>query len=307
MWRFADAANQYGKLIDLPWPGDHELFQRRLRWNIAKAHELAGDLPAALHTLEALHERFPDEKGVFREMARMEAREKHYEAACELLFEEYEQNPSDQDWLTELALVRRGEDWGQLLDQVHERIDPTDRRVMETTLATYWPTFNRLSESGRREWLAGTWLLNGGGRIEGTAQAGAAGLVSVVEHELKTRIFGPYREDFRRREQRCDLPEDRAHLSALKRFLTSLRWPGLGTLFQLLQESTQDDHLRDLANWIRRFNPQLLQDVLTLDTRKITRLGDDRRHRIWRSISLAEAQEGADECRKVLDALLPSG
>jgi len=297
--KFDPAAQEYRALLKEPYrpipPPEGDFIAERDYRVTALALEKAGRIPEAIQILEQLLQDFPNSKRVYYQIAELERKRGAPDRACELLEKECEMDPSFDTGAVSVPLAM-----GRIrLDQI--RVAPDVERVVAGSLRAYWPAFRRLSQASRNEWVKALWLQYSG-QVAVWRQV-VATLASVVEQELRSRVFEPYCKQIRQRGTGWEaLPRDKKRACELRAYLEKGKTPGLGVMFWLLQ-SLEEPSLNDYAHWLRGNFPKFDEELRRLDTRKITSLRD-RIHKIYMEISQPEAEEAADQCRQVIELLL---
>jgi tetratricopeptide (TPR) repeat protein len=303
---FADAATEYLRLLREPWMPFgtklHEHFAEKLHHNAASAFEQAGRIPDAIQMLTELLERVPEAKGVYMRLADFERKQGNHDRAFELLRRQCDLDPSFDTGAVSLALAfgeLHGDNWQATLDQLNKEFSPSARQAIQAVLSEYWPRFNELRETSRDHWTVGLGLLHGSDDLQ--KSYGVVALASVVEGELRIRLFERYKRQAKRQDWQ-ELPNDRSPFRDFRAYLEGGKQPGLGVMFWCLQ-SLDDPALTKYSDWLQANYPGFIDRVRALETRKITAIRD-RVHKLWQRVSPADVKAAATCCRELLELLL---
>jgi tetratricopeptide (TPR) repeat protein len=151
----------------------------------------------AIALLERWAAEFPDEKGLYMQIAELQAQVANLEAVPISLRKEVERNPeADRDWrITTLLALGETRDVSQKL--LNELKSDTAFKLITSLLEDYWPTFAGLSSKARDEWISGIYLCDQSVvqplRAVWSAKGGHA-YATAVELELNSRVFSRFRE-----------------------------------------------------------------------------------------------------------------
>ena len=157
------------------------------------------DLPEkTIQLLERWAAEFPDEKGLYMQIAELQAQAANLEAVPVSLRKEVERNPeADRDWrITTLVALGETRDVSQkLLNEL--KSDTAKFDLITSLLEDYWPSFAGLSNKARGEWISGIYLRDPSVpqplRAVWSGKGGHA-YATAVELELNSRVFSRFRE-----------------------------------------------------------------------------------------------------------------
>ena len=193
--RFHDAAGIYEQaLTDCEKDGIRRWIYESLKIIYQESH-----LPEkAIALLERWAAEFPEEKGLYMQVAELHAQVANLEAVPISLRKEVERNPeADRDWriTTMLALGETRDISQKLLNEL--KSDTAKFELITSLLEDYWPSFAGLSDKARDEWITGIYLRDSSVlqplRSVWSGKGGHA-YATAVELELNSRVFSRFRE-----------------------------------------------------------------------------------------------------------------
>jgi len=269
---FHDAAEQYNALSQSQGQSGQPRADRRLFASLSLSYRQAGETERAKQILQRWAREFPGEKGVYLQLAELEARGADYQAVVEYLRKEMDRNPAvDTDWkLSALLALGTTQDTSEAIK--NELKDNSDLwNPICSMLSEYWRPFSKLSEKGREKWVFATVLATSSGLPERTRMNEAAvACVGAVEIELRDRVFRKYKEHVSERPSLIRAAEDGLRFPRSGRLCQFLVRDGdltLGEMATILKMRARDDEptLRDFQSWISRTPLRLMKHLDSLE------------------------------------------
>ena len=170
---------------------------------IANSYQLAGETEKAKDTLKRCADEYPTAKGIYKELAKFQAQATHFREACESLTKECERDPTfGEDWLvsTLLVLGSVGRDSEQIATRVERYLssNPHLSEGLGSLLKAHWPSMDDLTPEAQGKWICGSCMILTS-RVDELlrpqmAQAAATQFGTAVELELKSKVFGKFRD-----------------------------------------------------------------------------------------------------------------
>ena len=282
--------------------------------SIATSYQQAGDTEKAKDALKQCADKFPNAKGIYKELARIQAQETDYHSAYESLTKELERDPTfGEDWLvsTALALGAVGRSSEQIATHVesHLRSNPQISASLESLLRVHWPSVDHLTDKAREKWIGGSYIiLNLPVDVRmNRVQAGAAAplFATAVELELKAKVFEKFRDHVSRSSELRSLAKQESSFDECKlfcRFLAGGKMT-LGQMHYVLRDcrDSKRDILRRFNHWVQKNRPLLLKKLRVLE-----KIYGIRGPAVHGSISKEDAERMPHLCRDFLSELLPS-
>src|SRR5439155_5368357 len=165
----------------------------RLFASLSLSYRQAKETERAKEILERWARESPGEKGVYLQLAELEAQGANYQGVVEYLRKETDRNPAvDTDWkVSALLALGTTQDASKSIDALKGM--PLWQPVY-SMLQQYWPPFRKLGESAQEEWACGVLFLHLSDLPERTRLRKAAeACARSLEIELRDRIFRRYR------------------------------------------------------------------------------------------------------------------
>ena len=290
---------------------------------IANSYRLAGDTEKARDALKRCADEFPSAAGIYKELAKFQAQATDYRSAFESLTKESERDPAfGEDWLvsTLLALGYVGRDSEQIATRVERHLssNPQHSENLKSLLNAHWPSLDTLTPEAQGKWICGSYMiliLPVEERLHRLlAQAAATQFGTAVELELKSTVFGKFRDYVSQCSDLRSLVENKSSWGKDKpfcQFLVSQKPMTLGqmTLGQMHYvldtcRNSKRDILRKFNRWVQENRPPLLKNLNLWVLGKICDIHNCAKH--GERISKEDAAKMPDLCRKFLSELLPS-
>jgi len=147
--RFHDAAEQYRALLQSEGQSGQPKARARLFASLSLSYRTAGETEHAKDILERWVREFPGEKGVYLQLAELEAQGANYQGVVEYLRKETDRNPAvDTDWkVSALLALGTTQDASKSMDALTGM--PLWQPVY-SMLQEYWPPFPKLGESAQK-------------------------------------------------------------------------------------------------------------------------------------------------------------
>ena len=283
---------------------------------IANSYQLAGETEKARDALKRCADEFPSAAGIYKELAKFQAQATDYRSAYESLTKESERDPAfGEDWLvsTLLALGSVGHNSEQIATLVEKRLNsnPQLSEGLESLLTAHWPSVDALTPEARRKWIYGSYLildpLVDVLMRQSHAQAAATQFGTAVELELKSTVFGKFRDCVSRSSDVGSRGVKKSSGGEDERcceLLVSQKPMTLGQMHRVLKacKKSERELLRKFNRWVQENRPSLLKNLWMLG--KIYRIHNRAKH--GESISKENAVRMPDLCRKFLSEPLPS-
>ena len=286
---------------------------------IANSYQLEGETEKAKDTLKRCVDEHPTAKGIYKELAKLQAQATHFREACESLTKECERDPTfGEDWLvsTLLALGSIGRDSEQIATRVERHLssNPQLSDGLKSLLNAHWRSLGDLTPESQWKWICGCYMILNPPVDKllhrQLSQASVTQFGTAVELELKSMVFGKFRDYVSRSPDLRSLVKNKSYWREDERFFKFLasqepiKMP-LGHMgYRAFKDSNKSrrDILREFSRWVRQNRPSLLKNLWVLE--KICDIHNRAKHD--RSISEEDARRVPHLCRKFLSALLIS-
>ena len=285
---------------------------------IANSYQLAHETEKAKDALKRCAGEYPTAKGIYKELAKFQAQAADYRSAYESLTKECERDPAlGEDWLvsTLLALGSVGRDGEQIAIRVetHLNSNPQLSKGLISLLNAHWRSVGDLTPEAQAKWICGSCMILNPPVDElqhrQLAQAAAFQFGTAVELELKSRVFGEFRDYVCQCSGLRSLVENKSSWGEDERFFKFLvsqkpmKMP-LGQMHRAFRDckKSERDILRKFNRWVRQNRPPLLKNLRVLG--EICDIHNRAKHD--ESISEEDARKVPHLCRKFLSAILPS-
>ena len=279
---------------------------------IANSYRLAGETEKARDALKRCAAEFPSAAGIYKELAEYQAQEVEYRLAYESLKKEYERDPAfGENWLvsTSLALGSVGHNSEQL-DTLAERglnSNPQLSEGLRSLVNAHWPSVDDLTPDARRKWIYGSYLILGPQvdslMHQSHAEAVAIQFGTAVELELKSQVFGKFREHLSRSPDLHSLVGKERSWGKEKfcQFLVNRKPMTLGEMHHVLKDCRNPK--RELwikfKRWVQENRRPLLKNLWMLE--RILDIHNGAKHP--GSISKEKAESMPGLCRDFLSEL----
>lgn len=265
--QFHSAAEQYNALLVTKDRSGPPQVRARLLASLSLSHRLAGEAELAKAILEQWAKEFPEEKGVYMQLAELESQAGNYQRASEYLRNEIERNPAvDSDWkLSALLALGATQDTSEAIKK-ELKGNSALWRPISSILSAYWEPFSGLGESAREEWTYGALLFCSQDLPEGTRLKKAAiAFATAVEIELRNRVFQRYREHIQERPAVKRTAEEGKRESNSLIFSSFLAGDGTLTLGQmsniLKMRGENEPVFGDFRRWVLNSQHALMQHL----------------------------------------------
>ena len=286
---------------------------------IANSYQSAGETEKAWDALKRCADEYPTAKGIYKELAKFQAQATDYRSAYESLSREHERDPDfGEDWMVSilLALGSVGRDSEQIATRVerHLSANPQLSKGIKSLLNAHWPSLDDLTPEAQVKWISGSCMILNPPVDElqhrQLAQAAATQFGTAVELELKSRVFGKFREYVSRSPELSSLVKNKRSWGEDGKFFKFLvsKSPRatLGEMHHFLKDCQNSE--REI--W-RKFNRWVRENQLPLlITKNLWLLGEIRdihnRAKHNGSFSEEDARKMPHLGRRFLSALLPS-
>jgi tetratricopeptide (TPR) repeat protein len=267
---FHDAAEQYSALLRTQGQLGQPKASRRLFASLSLSYRQAGETDHAKEILEGWAREFPDEKGVYLQLAELEALGTNYHRIAEYLRKEIEKNPAmEEDWrLSALLVLGATHDTSKTLDVLR---DTPLWQPLYSVLAEYWPPFPRLAENAKDEWACGIAFIHLSALPESIRLRKAAeACARAVEIELRDRIFRPYKKHVNERPSLKLMAEQGLRERTSGKFCEFLARDGTVTLGEMARilgrrGGMAEQIFRDFQVWLSGSQRRLMQSLQQLD------------------------------------------
>ena len=286
---------------------------------VANSYQLAGETEKARDALKRCAGEFPTAAGIYKELAANQAQAADYSSAYESLTKESERDPAfGEDWLvsTLLALGSVGHNGEQIASRVerHLSANPQLSKGIKSLLNAHWPSLDDLTPEAQVKWISGSYMILNPPVDElqhrQLAQAAATQFGTAVELELKSSVFGKFREYVSRSPELSSLVKNKRSWGEDERFFKFLvsKSPRatLGEMHHFLKDcqNSEREIWRKFNRWVRENRLPLLK------TKSLSLLGEIRdihnRAKHSGSFSEEDARNMPHLCRRFLSALSPS-
>lgn len=294
--------------------------------SLVNAYDDAGELDNAVKATSAWITACPDQLGTYERMARLCQQRADYLAAAEWLSKEAARNRSlGEDPNVSIVLALGSIGTTARIDEALTKIanaHPNEHAIIESVLNSYWPPFGDLATESKEKWVWGTWLLNS--KVPGGAGLAAHCFAWVVERELCTTIFAPFRESAKSRPELFTLDDENSkpfvqYLAGAEADLFAggpqsargghARRPNfaLGQMLWTLNKAREPGTLLHsaFAQWLGEKNPTLLPRFATVRTDTITAFRNREDHADLHSITMSDAETMNRRCRHLINLLHP--
>ena len=293
---------------------DTEFVKIAMYKRIAASYQLAGESEKAKDALTRCAGEFPSAKGIYKELAKFQAQATDYRSAYESLIKESERDPAfGEDWLvsTSLALGIEGRDSERIAARVERDISSNPHRYegIKSLVNAHWNSLDDLTPEAQEKWICGSCLILSRSVEERThrllAQQAAIPFGTAVELELKSRVFGKFREFVSESFDLRALVGERSSWGKDKKFCKFLvsqepnKMP-LGEMHYYLKDcrNSKRDVLRKFYCWVQKNRRSLLKNLSLLE--EICRIHNRAKHE---SISKEDAVNMPCLCRDFLSEL----
>jgi hypothetical protein len=267
------------------------------------SYRQAGETDRAKEILEGWARECPDEKGVYLQLAELEAQGANYLRVAEYLGREMDRNPAaDADWRLS-ALLALGST--QAASKGAEALKHTPVwQPVYAMLDEFWSPFSRLGEIARNEWVSGEvlkHLLDLPEKIR--LRMAAEAHVRAVEIELRDRVFRQYETHVGEHPSLKAAAEQglRDHRAAkFCEFLVRDGALSLGDMSWILGKvgSIPEPIFKDFRGWLSRSQRRLMQGLGHLE-----RANDFRRPAAHEGLTKSDPVEVIRSCRAAIEAL----
>jgi len=284
-----------------------DVFTNGIHSCLVNAYDDANELDNAINAANAWIIACPDHLGTYERMARLYQKRNDYQAVAEWLWKERDRNPSfgeDPNISTILALGSYGTT--ARMDEALTKIanaHPNELAITEFVVNSYWPPFASLATESKQKWALGTWLLSLNLRA-GTGEA-AHCFAWVVERELRTTIFAPFKDDIKGRPELFTLDDEDS--SPFVGYLTGCPKFTLGEMLRTLDSAREPRtglHSA-FAEWLNGKNPMLLPRFATVRADTIRTFRNREDHADLLSITASDAEIMNRRCRHLINLLHP--
>jgi len=282
-----------------------DVFTNGIHRCLVNAYDDAGELDKAINATNAWITACPDHLGTYERMARLCQQRGDYQTAAELFCKERDRNPSlGEDPNISIILALGSIGTTARIDEALTKIanaHPSEHAIVESVLNTYWTAFADLVTESKQKWAWGTWLLSS--NLPGGAGLAAHCFAWVVERELHTTIFAPFKDDTKGRPELFS-PDDEDS----KPFVLYLTGRTTFVLSQMLWTLNKARKPRTLlhsafAQWLSAKNPRLLPRFAMVRTDTITTFRNRENHADPHPITVSDAGIISRECRRLIDLL----
>lgn len=285
---------------------------------IAASYQLAGETEKAQDALKRCAGEFSAAKGIYKELARIQSQSTDFESVYESLEKECERDPAfGEDWLvsTSLALGSVERDGEQIATRAerHLNSNPQLSEGIKSLVSAHWPSVDDLTPEAQVKWISGSWMILNPPVDEllhrQQAQEAAHQFGTAVELELKSRVFGKFRDYVYQCPDLRSLVKNKSSWGEDERFFKYLirqkpmKMP-LGQMHRAFEDckKSKGELLRKFNRWVQENRPSLLKNLWVL--KKICNIHNPAKHD--GSIPIANAERMPHLCRKFLSALLAS-
>ena len=285
---------------------------------IANCYQLAGETEKAQDTLNRCAGEFPTGKGIYKELARIQVQATKPELALESWTKESERDEAFGEDPLASTLLALGPVWGnsdQIATRVEELIssNPQLSVSLKSLLKAHWSSMDDLTPGAQAKWICGSCMILNPtvDKIQQAhlAQAAAAQFGMAVELELKSRVFGKFRDYVYQCSGLRSLVENKRSWAKDERFFKFLvshepmKLP-LGQMHHAFRDCKKSnrDVLREFNRWVQQNRPTLLnyQNLRVLGD--ICNIHNPAKH--GEGISEENARKVPHLCRKFLSELL---
>ena len=315
---FGNAAKNYERVLEdsNPTKFGTEFIKIATYECIAASYQLAGETEKAEDALKRCADEYPTAKGIYKELAKFQAQETDFKSAYESLSKEHERDPAfGEDWLvsTLLALGSVGPDSEQIATRGERQLDsnPQLSKGIKSLLNAHWPSLDALTSEAQVKWIYGSFLILSPSvdalLDRSRAQAVAIQFGTAVELELKSRVFGKFRDYVSRSSDLRLLVGEKSSWGKDEpfcQFLVSQKPMTLGQMHYVLKtcRKSKRDVLRKFKRWVHEKRRPLLNRIWELG--EIRDIHNCAKHD--EAISKKDATRMPDLCRNFLSELLPS-
>ena len=281
---------------------------------IANSYQLAGATEKAMDALKQCAGEFPAAKGIYKELAAIQAQAADYRSAYESLDKERDRNPAfGEDWMvsTLLALGAVGRDSEQIATNVARYLNsnPQLYEGVKSLVKAHWRSLGDLTPEAQEKWIYGSSIIFSYSVEERLhrlqEQAAAIQFGTAVELELKSRVLEQFRNYASQSSDLCSLVGEKSSWGKdwpFCQFLVSQKPMTLGEMHRVLKDcrNSRRDVLRKFNLWVRENQPPLLKNLWVLG--KIRYVHNSAKH--GESISKEDAVRMPALCRDFLSELL---
>lgn len=312
--RYHEAAAQYQCLLEQDLAGQWALLTAHVYRAVASSYVAAEEPKKAIRALQECSSRFPAEADIYLRIAELQSRQTDYVAVTETIRNASDNLPGfDEDWRYSSLLALGEIHPGPGLILSAEMVPPEPHDILVALLRDYWPTFEKLSNKAKEQWIAGTYfLLPTESRISEAVSLNARlSFIRALEIELKRSVFDSVREYFSENAELRKLIETQLEdakndqqdrdLTLFCRFVAN-HWRftiGLGSTVLLLCQSPKAPISAAIREWLDRTFPRLLPLATLLD--EVRRFRNAAEHE---GISPRGWEEVPKACRTLIESFL---
>jgi tetratricopeptide (TPR) repeat protein len=307
--RFREAATQYARVLNSQLVTLPPVLRKPFYRSLTAAYRAGGEVEKAIGTLEQLARDLPEEKGIYLQVAELQAEMADFDSMLIAIRKEEERNPEvNRDWRVTSLLAL-----GETRDVSKELLSAlkSDEEVYHSTVALlkeYWHAYASLSDKGQEEWTAASLLWNSlpGKPMRSTWLRQAALFYALaVEIELRARFFIPFRDRVRSAPEELTLAQQGVtdkDVGIFCRFIVSA--DGALTLLQManiLSECNrpQKPILKAFRGWLGPAHSVLVKQVPVL-----LEIGAFRNTGTHKATSTTTLESIPGWCRSVIESLI---
>ena len=282
---------------------------------IANCYQLAGETEKAQDALKRCAGEFPTAKGIYKELARIQVQTTKPELALESWTKESERDEAFGEDPLASTLLALGPVWGnseQIFTLVKRDLssNPQFYEGIISLVKAHWPSVDDLTPEAQETWVCGSRIVLNRS-VEGrmnqiNSRPAATAFGTAVELELKSRVFGKFRDHVARSSDVRSLVGKKSSWGKDKpfcQFLVSQKPMTLGQMHRVLKDcgNSERDILRRFNRWVQENRPPLLDDHNLGELQEIRDIHNDAKHEP--SISKENAERMPGLCRNFLSAI----
>lgn len=300
---FHDAAEQYSALLQSQGQLGQPKVGRRLFASLTLSYRQSGETERAKQILERWARECSDEKGIYLQLAELEAQSANYQGVVEYLRREMDRNPeADTDWRLSALLV---------LGSTQESSKSVDAlkgmalwQPAYTMLENYWPPFPKLGEVAREQWVSGLVLNHLVDLPERTRlRMAAEACARAVEIEVRDRIFRQYKLYVSERASLKSAAENGLQDRRVAKFCEFLIRDGsltLGEMVWILRKSgtVHESIFKEFQGWLLRSQRRLMRSLGQLEPVLVFRSPA-----VHEGLTKADPVEVIRSCKAAIEAL----